>query len=458
MKRLKITEMAYGSSAELVFGTARKPVSTKRGLVIGGGHVHPEVKPHPRPGSEKTLRTLMREYERANGDILERMVIIGHPAVQIENEHIYQMTNNPKWGAEIASQAGRQMDDHHRRYGLKSSYRATVADLRKPDMYHLRESDATAKVLEAFDECAKYADILSIESLGGKEVFDHSIIRNDIVGLLFAIGVLGALDMEWLWTRIVEISRRNGCIAGGDTNCSQANTAMFMAGGMISKDVPHVIAALCRAMSAANSLIAYECGATGPAKDCAYENPIIKAITGIPIATEGKTSACAHSDLCGNLMMAVCDLWSNEAVEYHDMFGATTPSVFAEILGYDCAMLNSAIELGYQRQMQEILVNSDMYRDSHSLILAPDNAWQIGRVIASNRNNGDYACARIAAVKAGEIILSDPLMRLTAHEKEALLKAVVELESLPDDEGDFIDRCLHKYRQVKGFNPASYGL
>ena len=115
--------------------------------------------------------------------------------------------------------------------------------------------------------------------------------------------------------------------------------------------------------------------------------PIIKAMTGVPISTEGKTSACAHSDLAGNLIMAVCDLWSNEAVEYHDMFGATTTSVFAEILGYDCAMLNSAIELGYQEQMKEILVNSDMYRDSHSLILAPDNAWQVGNAIVSNRSH-----------------------------------------------------------------------
>jgi methanol--5-hydroxybenzimidazolylcobamide Co-methyltransferase len=157
-------------------------------------------------------------------------------------------------------------------------------------------------------------------------------------------------------------------------------------------------------------------------------------------------------------MMAVCDLWSNEAVEYHDMFGATTPSVFAEILGYDCAMLNSAIELGYQGQMQEILVNSDMYRDSHSLILAPGNAWEIGSVIVGNRARGDYACARAAAVKAGEIILADPAMGLTEHEKQALLKAAAELEALPDDEGTFIDMCLEKYKRVKGFNPASYGL
>jgi methanol---5-hydroxybenzimidazolylcobamide Co-methyltransferase len=107
MARKKITKMAYSSGDEMIFGTAKKPVTTKRGIVIGGGFVHPEVVPHPRPGSEKTMKTLLREYERANGDALERMVIVGHPTLQVENEHIFQMTHNPKWGGEIAAQTAK---------------------------------------------------------------------------------------------------------------------------------------------------------------------------------------------------------------------------------------------------------------------------------------------------------------------------------------------------------------
>ena len=458
MARKPITKMAYSSGEEMMFGTAKKPVTTKRGIVIGGGYVHPELVAHPRPGSEKTKKTLLREYERANGDALERMVIVGHPTIQIENEHIFQMTHNPEWGGEIAAQTAKQMDDYLEDYGLKAAYRSTIADLRKPDMVNMRDSDYTREVLASFNECAKYADIISIESMGGKEIFDHAIIRNDIAGIIFGIGVLGAIDMEWMWNQIVAIAKKHKCIAGGDTNCSEANTAMFMAGGMTSKDVPHVIAALSRAIAASRTMVAYECGATGPTKDCAYEDPIIKAMTGVPIATEGKTSACAHSDLAGNLIAAVCDLWSNEAVEYHDMFGATTTSVFAEILGYDCAQFNTAIELGYQQQMKEILVNSDMYRDSHSLIVAPNNAWEVGNAIVSNRDTSNYASARAGAIKAGEIILGDAKMKLTAFEKKALQTAMKEMEALPVAEGDFIDMCLKKYKNVHGFNPASYGL
>lgn len=458
MARKKIEKMAYASGAEMMFGTAKKPVRTKRGLSIGGGYVIPECVPHPRPGSEKTLKTLLREYERANGDALERMVVVGHPTIQIENEHVFQMTHNPKWGAEIAAQTAKQMDEYLEKYGLKAAYRSTIADLRKPDMINMREDDYTKEVIESFEECSKYADIVSIESMGGKEIFDHSIIRNDIAGILFGIGVLGAIDMEWMWDQIVAIAKKTGCIAGGDTNCSEANTAMFMAGGMISKDVPHVFAVLARAIAASRTLVAYECGATGPTKDCAYEDPIIKAMAGVPISTEGKTSACAHSDLAGNIIAAVCDVWSNEAVEYHDMFGASTTSVFAEILGYDAAMMNSAIELGYQEQMKEILVNSDMYRDSHSLILAPDNAWEVGNAIVGNRGTSNYASAKAGALKAGEIVLNDPKMQLTNLEKTALEGAMKDMEALPDDEGSFIDMCLDKYKGVKGFQPASYGL
>ncbi|RLB99874.1 MAG: methanol--corrinoid methyltransferase [Deltaproteobacteria bacterium] len=451
------SSMAYSSADEMMFGTAKYPVETKRGLKIGGGHVIPEIVPHPRPGSEKTIKTLLREYERANGDALERCVIVGHPYLQVENEHVFQMTHNPKWGGEIAAQTARQMDDYKEKYGLISAYRATVADLRKPDMVGMRDSDYTREVLESFEECAKYADIISIESMGGKEIFDHAIIRNDVGGLLFGQAVLGGLDMEWMWTQIVEIAKKHGCIPGGDTNCAEANTAMFMAGGFISKDVPHTLAALSRAICVSRSLVAYECGATGPSKDCAYEDPIIKSITGIPIATEGKTSACAHSDLCGNVIGAVCDLWSNEAVEYHDMFGASTTAVFTEILGYDVAAMNSSIDLGYQKEFQACLINSDRYRGPHGFMLCPDNAWEIGKAVVDN-NESLYVRGKAAAVKCGELMLGDPNLKLTNFEKESLEAYMKDLEALPDKEEDFIDLSLKKYGKVKGFKPASYGL
>ncbi|MES9990827.1 MAG: methyltransferase MtaB domain-containing protein [Candidatus Thiodiazotropha sp.] len=455
---MKLTDtMAYSSPDQMMFGFALKPVTTRRGLTIGGGSVIAEVVPHPRPGSEKTLHTLQREFERANGDVLERCINIGTPSLVLENEHVYQMTDNPEWGREITALATQQIDGYAEQYGLQGAYRATIADLRKPDMVNIRDSERTNKVLEAFDACSEYADIISIESIGGKEIFDHCIIRDDIAGLLFAQGVLGGRDMAWLWPQIVSIADKHGAIAGGDTDCAQANTAMFMAGGYTAKDVPHTLAALSRAMAAARSLVAYECGAIGPGKDCAYENPIIKAITGMPMSMEGKSCACAHSSLCGNVMSAVCDLWSNEAVEFHRMFGGSSPAVFTEILSYDVSSMNVAIALGHQREYQACMIGSDRYRSLHGFILCPDNAWTIGKALVDN-NESYYARARAAAITCGELMLADPQLQFTNFEKEALSGYMAELEKLPQHEQDFIDLCLHKYADVKGFLPEAYGL
>ncbi len=448
--------MAYNHWNEMIFGTSVKPVTTKSGLVIGGGFVVPEVVPHPRPGSEKELNTLLREFERANEDTLERSVSIGFPALVIENEHVFQMTNNPNWGMEIAAQTARQIADYKKQYGITSAYRSTIADIRKPTMVHMRDSDRAKLVLESFEACATYADILSIESIGGKEIFDYSIMRNDITGLLFAT-VLRGLDSEWLWTHIVDIAQKHDCIAGGDTNCSQANTAMFMAGGFKSNDIPHSLAVLCRAMGVSSALVPYECGAVGPAKDCGYENPIIKAITGIPISTEGKSSACAHLSLVGNIMAATCDLWANEAIQYGDMFGGSTSAVFTEILGYDAALMNSSIQLENQKELQANFINSDRYRSPHGFILCPDNAYEIGQTVVEN-NESLYARAKAAAQKCGELLINNSDLILTNFENESLISYLKEIELLPEKEDDFIDLCLKKYSKVKGFKPESYGL
>jgi methanol--5-hydroxybenzimidazolylcobamide Co-methyltransferase len=456
-KARRYDSMAYEDHEEMIFGAAKHPIEIERGLVIGGGHVIPEVVPHPRPGTETAMSSILREFERANEDALERCVVVGHPSIVIENEHVFQMTSNVSWGKEIAAQAVRKIEDYEKKYGLQAAYRATIADIRKPDMVDMRSSDRTGAVLDAIDACAKHADIVSIESMGGKEVFDHAIIRNDIAGLLFSQAVLGGRDMQWLWPRIVHIAEEHGCVAGGDTSCSQANTAMFLAGGFISKEIPHTLAALSRAIGASSTLVAHECGAVGPGKDCAYENPIVKAIAGIPIAAEGKSSACAHSDLCGNVMAAVCDLWSNEAVEYHPMFGGTTPAVFAEMLGYDAAAMNASVELGFQKQFQACLVHSDRYRSPHGFMLSPDNAWAIGKAIVDH-GESLYSRGRAAALRCGELLLGDPQMRFTDYEKESLLGYMREMEALPVVEADFIDLSLRKYSKVKGFRPAAYGL
>lgn len=108
------------------------------------------------------------------------------------------------------------------------------------------------------------AHILSIESVGGKEVHDQALLYGDVRGLAFALGVLAARDMRWLWTQIAGICRaRPGVIPGGDSACGFANTAMQLAH---QGTLPEVLAAADRALSAPRSLAAFEQGAVGPSK------------------------------------------------------------------------------------------------------------------------------------------------------------------------------------------------
>jgi len=323
-----MNSMAYENWQEMLFGISKHHIKCGFGLEIGSGEVIPEIKPHPLPGMEASLDSLLEEYKRITNDIIQK-------------------------------------------YGIKCALRATIADVRRSE-HNLRKSKETDLVLESFERCARAgADVLSIESIGGKEVFNYALTRQDLPGILFAIAVLGSRDMEFLWERIVEIAERNGSIPGGDTDCAHANTTKMLAGGMVEGDFPHTIAALIRAMAGARSLVAVGRGAKGPLKDCGYENPIIKSITGVPISMEGKASACAHMDLMGNLAASVCDLWSNEAVEYRDMFGGTTVAVFTEILGYDASLLNTALATGYAECLRDLLIASDKYRDPQALVICP---------------------------------------------------------------------------------------
>ena len=76
--------------------------------------------------------------------------------------------------------------------------------------------------------------------------------------------------------------------------------------------------------------MAFSCGAIGPSKDCAYEGPVLKAITGVPIAMEGKSATCAHFSPVGNVAGALCDLWSNESVKNVRLLSGSAPEAFLE--------------------------------------------------------------------------------------------------------------------------------
>jgi len=451
--------MAYKKPIDLIFGKSLNPLKYGFDLEVGNGKVIPEVKYWPRRGTEDSVQKTVKEFKEITIDLLERAVSLGISDLQLETELNYKVTENPKLAREIIETQINIMDKFYTKYGIRIALRATIADIR--GLRDLTFQNALQTIFEAFEEVADAgAHVLSIESLGGKEVFDYSLLRGDIEGIIYSLGILAVRDMKRLWREIVNIARRHNSIAGGDTACGFANTAMKLANGYLKPMLPHTYAAIIRALSASRSLVAYEMGARGPGKDCGYENVIIKAVTGYPMSMEGKSSAVAHSSLFGNIVAATCDLWSNEQVENIKLFGGTGPQVFLEILHYDVELMNIALRMGRERILRQMMVESDMYRDPQSLILSPSSAWRIGYKIVEN--NDIYTRTLQAGLEAISIIresLEKKLLKIDLKEKKWLNKLENKIRSLPEEENILIDRVERKYRiKIPSFNPRNYEI
>lgn len=408
------TSLAIDDPNQLVFGHAPHPLILKRGMILGGGTVYPEINftLPPMLIETGTMNKVCDEYRQMIAGVLKRALELEAPGVVVEFETLPPMTEHPDWGMQIVDILLDAMEEAHAQHGLPSALRVTPNDNREmtrpPKM---RSGTYWEGMLELFDRAAAAgAELLSIESVGGKELHDDALTMGDLQGSIFALGVLGARDMQFLWTHIAEIAQRHGVHAAGDTACGFANTAMVLAE---QKMIPRVFAAVVRAVSAVRSLVAYECGAVGPGKDCGYENPILKAITGFPMAMEGKCASCAHLSPMGNLAAATCDTWSNESIQNVKLLGGMAPTMSMEQLVYDCRLMNQALQQGHDKvlQLRDWFVRSDDMLDPQAYILRPDCCVQLAEAIINQPT--PYAAAKSVAMRAIDLLRQ-------AHKAEAL--------------------------------------
>ena len=462
MAAKRFTKMENKSADDLVFGKAANPVEYGFGVKLGVGEVVPNIKVAPAEGSETSVEGMVATCKNIAFSACDRAAAVGLPTVQIEQEHVAQQTKSREISAKTTAVQIEQLEELHDKYGTKTSLMSTIADIREEDMGGLRGSDFDVMMDESFEACAENGtSILCVETIGGKVVSDYGISRGDIRAILYGIGLLGSIDMEYMWTKISDIASHHDCVPGGDTDCAQANTAMFLGGGLTSKNVSHTLAAVARAISGARSLVAVECGAVGPLKDCGYENPIVKAIGGVPICAEGKNATCAHSDLMGNLACAVVDCWSNESVYNREEMGGPTSGVWLQSLGYECALMNTATQIGTNKQLRDTYVLADKYRDPQGVILAYDNAYKIGEAITAEGED-IYLRSRAAAIRAMELIneaVDEKRILLTRFERDTLDSTMKTYEQLPDDKDKFIKTCIKRYgRKVKEHDPSQYEL
>lgn len=454
---------ALKSPNELLYGLAPQPVTTRAGLVIGGGTVYPELNftLPPMLLTDATFGKACEHYRQMASEALRRAAELHVPGVVLEYETVPDLTRRPAWGAEIGRILLQCMAEARDRYSLASALRVTPNDnremVRPPRM---RSGEHWETMLELFEQsAADGADMLSIESVGGKELHDDALTSADLPAVIFAQCIMGVRDMRFLWREIVEIAHRHDAIAAGDTACGFANTAMVLADrGMI----PKVFAAVVRAVSAVRSLEAYRCGAVGPGKDCGYENIILKAITGCPMSLEGKAAACAHLSPIGNLPMGVGDLWSNESVQNVKLLGGMAPTVSMEQLAYDCRLLNTAAAHGEaaRRGLRDWLVESDAAGDPQAWILTPESAWRLACVITEADADGPYAAGLAAAREAIAMLreaIADGALGVDAREPAYLDAMTQQLDALPAEESAFIREMMDKVDQSK-FVAGDYNL
>jgi methanol--5-hydroxybenzimidazolylcobamide Co-methyltransferase len=445
--------LAIKNLDDFVYGTCPRPVTLKNGLVIGGGQVYPELN-FTLPNmliDAATMPEVRRQYTEMIGGACTRAVELHAGGLVVEFELLPDLTLNPEWGAEVTAVLRQALDKAQAEHGLKVALRVTPNDIRefaRPPL--LRRGEYVDKMFRSFELCAQAgADFLAIESTGGKEIHDDAILNGDLAASVFGLGVLGSRDMAYLWQHIVQICSQYGVLPSGDSACGFANTAMVLAEQHF---VPRVWAAAIRVMAVARSLVAFEQGAVGPNKDCAYEGPYIKAITGCPIALEGAEAACAHLSPIGNVARAVADLWSNESVNNVKLLGAMAPTVSLEQLVYATRLMNAASAHGVQaaRQLRDWNVESDAALDPQAYVLRPDVVLELaGEIIAEptayrrTRRAAQAVLAKLgAAAAAGEF----PLSRL---ENRWLGRLTQQAAELPENEDEFISEMVGKVDRSK---------
>ena len=444
MKRYQ--ELAIQNLDEFVFGTCPKPVSLKNGLTIGGGKVYPELN-FTLPDmviDQTSLPEVHRQYQQMIDEACQRAVELGQEGLVVEFELLPDLTMQPEWGAEVTGILRQSLDKVEDKHGLKTGLRVTPNDIRefsRPPL--MRQGKYVAQMFRSFELCAaEGADSLSIESTGGKEIHDDAILNGDLRTSVFALGVLGSRDMAWLWARIVGIAEEHQVIPAGDTACGFANTAMVLAE---QKFIPRVWAATIRVMAVARSLAAFEQGALGPSKDCAYEGPYLKAITGCPISLEGAEAACAHFSPVGNIAKAVPDLWSNESVNNVKLLSGMAPTVSLEQLVYATRLMNTAASSGEPaaRQLRDWFVESDAGLDPQAFVLRPDVVLELaGQIIAEETPYLRTRRAALATLDRLRQAGDEGDLKYSKMEQRWLDRLSKEAESLPEDEDELTREML----------------
>lgn len=458
-RRKHFTSMAITNPDELTYGIAPKPFVTQNGIVIGGGDVYPELNftLPPMKVNDETIGKANKIYKDMIDGVLKRAADLGQDKVVVEFETVPDFTLNPRYGLETTKLLLDAEREAEARYGIKCALRFTPNDTREMSRPpKMREGKYYDDMMYFFEEAAKLGpDWISIESTGGKELNDEGLVNADIRRVIFALGACSCTDMEFLWGKVSDICAGTKMAVGGDSSCGFANTAMVLAEKGF---IPRTFAAVVRVATVPRALVAYEMGAVAPSKDCEYVGPYIKAITGAPVAMEGRMASGAHLSPIGNIAIASADLWSNESIQQVRLLSDMAPIVGMEQLIFDCRMLNTASRMGQRGTMRDIMIESDAPLDVQGYVLKPEVVLQLSEEIIKYED--DFMRTKAAAAKTVELLQNaiDNGKVACADRDAAWLDMMADaIDEIPDDKMEFYEEMKDEIEDG-AFLPEGYGL
>ena len=128
---MKYKNLSINKPEDLIFGHAPNPVTTSRGLVIGGGIVYPELNftlPEMKIAPNH-ISPVIDHYKEIVQGALKRAVELYSNGVVLEFEALIEMTRYPSIGVEIVKEMNAICEDFYSKHNLKSEIRLTPNDL-----------------------------------------------------------------------------------------------------------------------------------------------------------------------------------------------------------------------------------------------------------------------------------------------------------------------------------------
>ena len=129
----KFDKLAINNLDDFIYGTCPNPVTTKSGMVIGGGTVYPEIN-FTLPGmdvNDQTIDKALSIYSNIIDGVLKRAAELYAPGVLVEFETVPDFTEHPQYGIDANRILLNGIKEAADKYGLKAALRTTPNDLRE---------------------------------------------------------------------------------------------------------------------------------------------------------------------------------------------------------------------------------------------------------------------------------------------------------------------------------------